>query len=597
MSAINQLLLSLRKRGIGGTISVLSAKRRKHAAIGKLIAGSSGSAALASFPTSNISHPSSSNHEIVEKAGAMLLDDNYFFTFPYKTTGLEDPWNLDQLENKLWPKRQYEETRVNGADTPRDAKLVWEVNRFKDLPALAVAAYLSGDAKYADEVRRRLHSWIVCNPFGKTVNWSSPLEIAIRGISWVVTLRLLHLAGLKTAEDEVIQRSLWQHVTYLNATLSIDKVLRSNHLIGETAGLYILSSLLDFPQAPKFRDRAKRILIDAVLEQTYADGVSREASGWYHAFVTDFAELVSRTAHSTGEVMGEKFDKRLEQMIVYRNSVFATDSGIVKYGDFDNGRALSLSSEWLDVVLGISPLATKARKQIFETALHITAKIEKNYFFARAGEFGWGGDGFASHAHDDLLCPVIYLDGNPILADAGTYIYVGDEQMRDLFRDARTHNNIIIGGSTGTEMKRYFGWRIGRKPALLESHATEEKQFSAVTSYGEWKGKHRRTFILDDKGFTMHDDLHLPAEDAVEWHFHFHPRWRLVKQTERVYMIRDFRDQHYVIELSSGDGEFEVADYEYSASYMERSKAQKLILRRRVQPHNQRYTFAITRTS
>ena len=527
----------------------------------------------------------------------MLLDDNYFFTFPYRTRGLEDPWNFDPLEDKSWPKRQYEETRVHGHDTPRDVKIVWEINRFKDLPALGVAAYVTGDIRYADEVHHRIHSWIVCNPFGNTVNWSSPLEIAIRGISWIATLRLLHQAGFKVQEDKAIQQSLWQHATYLNASLSIDKILRSNHLIGETAGLYILSSLLDFPEAAAFRERAKNIHSNAMLEQTYADGVSREASGWYHGFVTDFAELVSRTAHSNGDVMTDRFNKRLEQMIVYRNSIFATDNGIVKYGDFDNGRALALPGEWLDTIVGISPFATNVRKAIFESAEHITAKIEKNYFFARAGEFGWGGDGFSSHAHDDLLCPVVYLDGNPILADAGTYVYVGDPEMRDRFRDARSHNNIIIGSSTGTLMKPYFGWSITRKPAALGSHAKEEKRFTAVCSYGEWKRKHQRTFVLDDAGFTMHDDLHLQHEQTVEWHFHFHPRWRLKQRDACTFEIGDFRDQHYRFELSAGVGEFELAEYEYSASYMERSKAQKLILRRSIQPENERYTFAITRTS
>jgi hypothetical protein len=597
VSVLNHLFLSLRKRGIAGTISLLGQKRKKHSRLQKLLGAPSGSAILSSFPTSNIAHPTSSQASYIEKADAMLLDDNYFFTFPYRTRGLEDPWNFDPLENRSWPKRQYEETRVHGQDTPRDVKIVWEINRFKDLPALGVAAFLSGDARYAEEVRRRLHSWIVCNPFGNTVNWSSPLEIAIRGISWIATLRLLHQGGFKVQEDKAIQQSLWQHVTYLNASLSIDKILRSNHLIGETAGLYILSSLLDFPEAAAFRHRAKVIHSDAVLEQTYSDGVSREASGWYHGFVTDFAELVSRTAHSNGDVMTERFNKRLEQMIVYRNSIFATDSGIVKYGDFDNGRVLALSSEWIDAIVGISPLATKIRKAVFENGKHVTVKIEKNYFFVRAGEFGWGGNGFSSHAHDDLLCPVVYLDGNPILADAGTYVYVGDPQLRDQFRDARSHNNIIIGTSTGAQMKPYFGWQVTRKPAILESHSKEEKHFTAVGSYAEWKGKHQRTFVLDDRGFTLHDDLDLPAEEPVEWHFHFHPRWRLKQQDGHTFAIADFRDQHYRFELSAGVGEFELAEYEYSASYMEKSKAQKLILRQTIQPGKQRYTFAITRAS
>lgn len=595
MNTLRTLLAAIRKRGIFGTLALLREKRAKHKRILAVLAAPARSAGLVPIPSNTPGIPPS-DPSIIEKAEAMLRDENYFFTFQYRTRDVHDPWNYDPLEHTYWRKRAYEETRVHGADTPRDVKIVWEINRFKDLPALGIAACETKDARFAEEVVRRLHSWISDNPFGKTVNWSSPLEIAIRGISWAVTLRLLDAAGLYKS-DEAICRSVWQHAAYLNAALSTDKIVRSNHLIGESSGLYILSSLFEFSEAKAFRERAKKIHIDAILEQTYDDGVSRESSGWYHAFVTDFAEMFSRVAQATDDSLPQEFAERLRRMIVYRNSIFATDGGIVKYGDFDNGRALALPPEWQNIVFGSSPYETKERKNIFDAAQHITARIDRNYLFVRAGEFGWGGDGFSSHAHDDLLAPVIYLDGNPILADAGTYVYNGNPEERNQFRDAHTHNAIIIGGSTGAKLKPGFGWERARKPARILSTVTEDHRFKAVCVYGEWNGRHERTFILDDAGLLLTDELDLAHDEPVEWRFHFHPRWRLKQLDARTYFLRDYRNNVYEFELSAGEGELALAEYEYSASYMEKSKAQKLLLRRTIQPGKQQYTFAITRTS
>ena len=97
---------------------------------------------------------------IIERADAMLADENYVFTFIHHLKNISDPWNYDPLENKYWQKKRYEETRVHSPESPKDVKIVWEINRFKYLPLLAEAAYLTKEKKYVDEIQWRLLSWI-----------------------------------------------------------------------------------------------------------------------------------------------------------------------------------------------------------------------------------------------------------------------------------------------------------------------------------------------------------------------------------------------------------------------------------------------------
>ncbi|HEY6170639.1 MAG TPA: alginate lyase family protein [Candidatus Kapabacteria bacterium] len=596
MGAFQELQRAIGKLGISGTLSLILEKNKKKKRIASLLANHGGIATLKQF---DILPPTLTPEEesvIIEKADAMLRDENFFFTFPYKTRDIEDPWNYDPLEDKRWHKKHYEETRVHTADSPKDVKIVWEINRFKDLPILAEAAFITKDKKYADEVERRLLSWIECNPFGNSVNWSSPLEFGIRVISWSVSLRLLRGAGFRIDENPAIQRSIYEHAAYLAAALSTDKIVRSNHLIGEVTGLYVVSSLFDYKGAAEHKEQAKAILQDSVLKQASTDGVSRESSGWYHGFVTDFAEVAARVAKATGDTFSSQYLSRLECMLIYKNSIFGAD-GIIKYGDFDNGKAIELPVKWRDAVLGVSPVTSRERKNLFNDAKHVSVKLDSNELFFRAGEFGWGGDGFSSHAHDDFLAPVVSIHRHPILVDPGTYVYNGDAENRDKFRVASYHNTVIIGDTSSAVLKPGFGWLKVRPDASIDFFTDNDDEVIAEASFGEWKGEHLRRFMLTKELFRLEDHFELRSGKPIEWHFHFHPRWRIEKLDGLKFALRDFRGHEFLFELSEGELDFEVLDYDFSGSYMEKSRAKKIRFTTILAQGAHHYRFEITRSS
>lgn len=596
MGAFQELQRAVTKLGIIRTLSLIFEKRNKKKRIASLLANHDGIATLKQFEILIPSLTPEEETAVIEKADAMLSDENFFFTFPYKIQGIEDPWNYDPLEQKNWQKKHYEETRVHSADTPKDVKIVWEINRFKDSLVLAEAAFITKDKKYADEVERRLLSWIESNPFGNSVNWSSPLELGIRIISWSVSLRLLRGALFRVDENPAIQRSVYEHAAYLAAALSTDKIVRSNHLIGEVTGLYVVSSLFDYSGAAEHREQAKAILQDSVLKQTYPDGVSRESSGWYHGFVTDFAEVAERVASASNDAFGVEFNTRLRDMLTYKNSILGAD-GIIKYGDFDNGKAIELPSKWRDAVLGVSPATSGERKNLFNDAKHVSVKLDSNELFFRAGEFGWGGSGFSSHAHDDFLAPVVSMHRHPILVDPGTYVYNGDPENRDKYRVASYHNTVIIGDTSSAVLKPNFGWQKVRPDASIDFFTENDDEVIAEASFGESKGQHLRRFRLTKELFTLEDHFELKSDKSAQWHFHFHPRWRIEKLDGLKFALRDFRGHEFLFELSEGELDFEVLDYDFSGSYMEKSRAKKIRLTTTLAQGAHHYRFEITRSS
>jgi hypothetical protein len=595
MNALITFKLAIKQLGISGTFRLLAEKRAKRKRLQALLTSDSRFAELVSPRDIPLEISEKEHKTVIERADEMMHDENYVFTFIHHLKGMPNPWNYDPIEKKYWQKKRYEETRVHSANTPRDVKIVWEINRFKYLPLLAQAAYMTKEKKYADECEARILSWIDDNPFAASINWSSPLEIAIRTISWTASLRILALAGFDISKNEKIARSIWQHAAYLNAELSTDKIVRSNHLIGETAGLYILSSFFSFPEAIFYQLRAKKILTDSILKQTYPEGASREASGWYHTFVTDFADLALRTARTTDDSFGKEFTERFNEMMIYRNSIILPDDDPVRFGDCDFGKAINLSLKWKDAIFGANIFSTKGNKCYFEEAQHLTGRLEKNYLFARAGEFGWGGDGFSSHAHDDFLSPILALDGVNILVDPGTYAYNGAPEDRDKERNAHYHNGLIIGGVTGAVPKPSFGWVKTRPDASIDFFSWNEDKIIAEASYGEWRGQHSRYFTLSKEEFILEDRFKFKSDETLEWNFHFHPRWRMEKISLMKFALRDFRNNHYEIELSGIEAEFEFLNYDFAPAYMQKSKAWKLRIHNSIRAREERIVSFILR--
>ncbi len=509
---------------------------------------------------------------ILAQANLMLHDENIFFTFPYRTRGIERPWEFDPIENKYWPRRHYTERLLHDNDTPRDVKIVFEINRFKDLPALGQAALLTGDEKYAIEVERRILSWIEDNPFAQSVNWSSALEISIRLISWSTTLLLLKKAGFNIADNLKIQRSIYEQASYLAADLGTDKVISTNHLIGEAAGLYLTASLWECNEGRDYAQIAERILEREIVNQTFPDGVSREASSWYHQFTTHFFDLADRVATHQGNTFSSQYKTRLSKMKYFLNEMMVDDH-VVRYGDADDGWVLFLDGDldsWKSFIFGTSliPATDSIRKYYPDTNL-VAAHIGDAFLFLRAGAFGMGGAGFSSHAHDDLLSPIINLAGRAVLLDPGTFVYSGDPEKRMQYRCASAHNGIIIGNGTGAIPRKQFGWEQIRPDAHILDTTFSDTEVKIIASYGEWP-QHRRTITINHISALIEDHFLQPFAQRCEWRFHLAPEWTIEDETLRQghYHFQNLSGDRLNIELS---GEFEtihIESYDYSSSYL-----------------------------
>lgn len=157
---------------------------------------------------------------------------------------LGDPidWNRDHGSGRKAPLRfaplvDYRDYRVTG-----DAKLVWEPNRHHHLAVLGRAFRATGDVRYASAVVEQIESWLEQCPFGRGLNWRSPLELAIRLINWVWAIDLIRESGLVAGEfGRRLRGAAFLHLWEITRKYSRGSSA-NNHRIGEAAGVLIASS-------------------------------------------------------------------------------------------------------------------------------------------------------------------------------------------------------------------------------------------------------------------------------------------------------------------------------------------------------------------
>ena len=324
------------------------------------------------------------------------------------------------------------------------------------LPAPAIPLDAAGDVKLIWELNRHqfgvtrdmVDDWRAQNPVGFGINWVSAMEVALRLIAWV----------------ELFGRQEWMadHARFIRHNLSSDWVPRNNHLIAEAAAL----SLWDGTPHPWLRQAAD--------EQFFSDGVHREQSVAYHHFVTHLFQIAGLPQ---------------PQALAYLGAIRQPDGSLPNVGDNDDGRASTKPLE-----LPAAP-ATSAG---FPEAGHYVLRHGGDYCFVRCGKFGPG------HAHADLLSPILWLRGEPVFVDPGTFVYNGNPDQRRYFRTA--HNVVNDHAEPGTT----FSWQ-NTSDAVCENWTGTE----LTGSLGPW----RRTIRYAAGKFFITDTL----TGNRRWRFHLHP--------------------------------------------------------------------------
>lgn len=498
-------------------------------------------------------------------------------------------WQADPLSGvRIWPDGWLDEASAISVENA-DVKYIWEVNRLQFLPLLGRAYWITGDEKYAKHIVEVIERWILANPAGKGVNWCSHLEVSMRAISWLWVMPVL--LTWDKFEDAFLKRwliSIGQHYYHLKENLS-EFTDPTNHLIGETTGLYMLCCC--FPQLPdseKNKNRAYRILVNELVSQNTKDGVNKEHASSYHRFVLDFYIQVLLLARKQKKPLPDVNEKQVMAMCEFQSFLAGSSGQAPMIGDSDDARGVPFPenigwdfkdipatgallfdrpewwsgnrelpglSQWL---LGKEAGKASIKQNVPDVNCGVRLFRDGGYcFFQNDGNFGKadllfdvGSFGLwpnASHAHADSLSLMVRLNGRILLGDPGTGTYFGSETIRNIFRKTSSHNTVTVDQLDQADIYGTFKW-VNPFSATL-SAAGEDCGFAYASAshngYQRLKNPvtHSRSILsVNSFGWLVLDCLDGAGSHLLDWNFHFPPETAVARRNSRTFLAKNTND-------------------------------------------------------
>jgi len=396
--------------------------------------------------------------------------------------GEDIDWHRDFKSGYRWPRDFYQDVVPTRLDDSSDAKVPWELSRGHHLLTLARAACLFEDERCATELERQLRSWLDENPPGYGINWTNPMEVALRAVNWVWAVRTLEI--WRPLDQELRSRlttSLQAHARHIGANLEGTPQLRSNHYLSDILGLLVIGASLEGDAGvARLFGKAHKAFEREIRSQVHEDGIGFEASLPYHGLALEIFLLARVVADWRAHPFSRAYDQRLGVMLAASRGLRQPDGRVPQVGDGDSGRVLPAGFErkptfdhllWLGAAilrdsrpsdekpheevawtLGVEawnrvqtrPVAAERDSRPYPLGGFFVMRGERTHVVVRCGDVGQNGNG--GHSHNDALSFELW-HGVPFVVDPGTYVYTSDPAARNSFRSTASHNTVSVSAA------------------------------------------------------------------------------------------------------------------------------------------------------
>ncbi|MBX2829850.1 MAG: heparinase II/III family protein [Rhodospirillales bacterium] len=211
-------------------------------------------------------------------------------------------WQVDFKSNARWDSRTWYMDVAIGAKLDADIKVPWELARLQHLPQLAISVCIAKSENHdlevgsvknlVAEIRAQILDFVATNPPRFGIHWRTPMEAAIRGANILLSLDILHSAGvvLDRAAMEVIEGFIVAQTRHILANLEWSEQARGNHYYANILGVLFAGCYLpDTPEVSVWRAFAVHQLVLETDRQFLDDGGNFEGSTGYHRLTLEMA--------------------------------------------------------------------------------------------------------------------------------------------------------------------------------------------------------------------------------------------------------------------------------------------------------------------
>ena len=484
-------------------------------------------------------------------------------------------WHLDPVTQSFWPPDRFcFAIPYRHAHDKGDVKYVWELNRLQHLQPVAALAFVRNDPDLALECVQELESWIDNNTPWHGVAWASGIELALRVVSIAVVTTLLD-ASIALPLRTKIANCLREHGKGI-ARYPSRYSSANNHRVAEGLGLFILGALGQMPESTRWKKQGWDILCDSAMEQIHPDGVGVEQAISYTAFTLDMLMLGWHVARTMGVQIPTSYADRVAAGGVYLRWFTDAAGNQPHIGDDDNGRVLGMYRrdenyvrsvlESVAVMTGRADLVPPCvephlRQALFGSATAKPQPLIGTHHFREGGytvgrhrvglhemmvamdHAPLGFLSIAAHGHADALAVWFHRDGQPILVDAGTYLYHAGGDDRRLFRSTAAHNTLAVESTDSSLMSGAFNWSKKAKVTLRHYHVTEA-EWGVEAEHDGYAARfgclhHRCLTVTPATGFVVRDELIGTGPRHVTIGFLLHPALDVRQAADTILLCKD----------------------------------------------------------
>jgi hypothetical protein len=423
----------------------------------------------------------------VDEANRILLGELKYFSHTYYQSGFPPDWHTDPATKvKLDSHKHWSEI----SDDPGvDIKFIWEPSRFGMLYPL-VRAYASTRAEqYAEAFWELIQSWAESNPPNAGPNWMDGQEAALRLMAWDFGLHAFAEAESTTPERFAqLVTMIAAHAERIYRNIDYAISTHSNHTICEAFGLWLVGTLYpELKDAEKYLSLGCKLLEQEAAAQIFPDGGYSMHSLNYHRFILHIYLYAMRLGELNNTPFSEGLNGRVAKSINYLSQLINPKSGQMPvYGSNDGALVLPLNNcDFTDYrpLLQLGSYVT-GKRLLFEPG-----PWDEDIFwfygevlFETGGEDkGEGGQAFpdggtyllhgpnskavircadlrSRPAHADQLHVDLWIRGQNIAGDAGTYLYSGEGPWHNGLAHTAVHNTVTVDHLDQMKMLTRFTW-------------------------------------------------------------------------------------------------------------------------------------------
>lgn len=433
-----------------------------------------------------------------------------------------------------------------------DIKYIWEKGRFTFLYDL-IRYDAHSQTDLSELVLSRIEAWIEANPVNRGPHWRCSQEITLRVLNWTFALHYYRDSpALTEARWQRILNSIYRQMQHVEAHIHFSRIaVRNNHALTETLGLYLIGLLYPFfPESDRWKRRGKKWFETEVAYQIYDDGTFLQFSMNYHRVVVQLLVWAIALAHRNGAQWSEAVYDRARKSLHFLQSCQDIHTGhLPNYGSNDGALFFPLTEcQYRDYRPQLAALAGLLDKPVPYTP---GTWQEELYWFGlaqaipalnpseRVGPHAFTKGGYYTltdkdqsltfircgaykdrPAQADNLHLDIWVGGQNLLHDAGSYRYNTDPKWVHYFMGTASHNTVQLGDLDQMQKGSRFIWYNWIREAEGEWHETPdhyqfEGSFVGYRSLGSrithrrriTKSRHKLEWLVEDTLEGAPDDL------------------------------------------------------------------------------------------